>query len=81
MVSRGANNLVLLSRSGPRSSAAKALIEELIQQNVHVETPSVDVGDIQKLRSVLEGLARVMPPVRGCVQAAMVLKVRETPSF
>lgn len=75
MVSRGAKNLVLLSRSGPKSGAAKALVQELTRQNVRVETPAVDVGDIAKLKVTLESLDSVMPPVRGCIQAAMSLKV------
>lgn len=69
---------MLLSRSGTKSDAAKALIQGLKQQNVRVETPGVDVGDMEKLTVVLEGLTKVMPPVRGCIQTAMALKVRYT---
>lgn len=49
MVSRGAKNLVLLSRSGPHSEAAKELLQELKEHTTRVETPSCDVADAVSL--------------------------------
>jgi len=76
MVSRGAKNLVLLSRSGPHSEAAKELLQELKEHTTRVETPSCDVADAVSLQTVLENLQHTMPPIKGCVQASMVLRVR-----
>lgn len=76
MVSRGARNLILLSRSGPRNEASKLLVTELESQGVQVLTPSCDVSEKEKLAAVLEECAELTPPIRGCIQGSMVLKVR-----
>ncbi|KAI1370345.1 KR domain-containing protein [Hypoxylon crocopeplum] len=71
MVSRGARYLILLSRSGAKSQAAKVLVSELESQNVCVTTPAVDISDLAALEDTLKTLARSMPPTRGCIQAAV----------
>ena len=75
MASRGARNLVLLSRSGAKSSAAKALVSELEAQGVCVVTPEVDIGKIHDLKHTLDDMAKFLPPVRGCIQATVTLRV------
>ena len=75
MASRGAQNLVLLSRSGARSHSAKALVSELELQGVCVATPQVDIGDLTSLTHVLDDLAKSMAPIRGCIQATVALRV------
>lgn len=77
MASKGAKYLILLSRSGAHSAEAIKLIEELQSKGVHVEAPACDVADVKSLASVLKEVRQVMPPIKGCIQAAMVLKVRE----
>ncbi|RYP89414.1 hypothetical protein DL769_000065 [Monosporascus sp. CRB-8-3] len=74
MVSRGARNLILLSRSGATSIAAKGLVRELKGKGVRVVTPPVDIGALGKLRCVLGELAKHMPPIRGCIQATLALR-------
>lgn len=74
MASRGARNLILLSRSSVRSEAAVALIEELNANGVHVEAPPCDVTYVDMLRTVLTRCVETMPPIRGCIQACMQLK-------
>ncbi|MCJ1262836.1 hypothetical protein MMC22_002706 [Lobaria immixta] len=74
MAARGAKNLILLSRSGPRSDAARTLIEQLRAQGVQVEAPSCDVTCTDSLSTVLAHCAQIMPPIRGCIQGTMVLK-------
>ncbi|KAI4288066.1 MAG: hypothetical protein L6R35_002669, partial [Caloplaca aegaea] len=74
MASRGARYFILLSRSGARSSEAKALHEELHSQGCRVETPACDIAHEQTLKEVLDRCAETMPPIRGCMQATMVLK-------
>lgn len=73
---RGARNLILLSRSGPRSSAAKALLQELGAKGVRVATPTVDISDLPSLQRELERLGERMPPIRGCIQATVAVRVR-----
>ncbi|KAI1771759.1 putative polyketide synthase [Hypoxylon cercidicola] len=73
-VSRGARHLVLLSRSGPRTPEALELVAELGRKGACVEAPPCDVTNRSILGSVLADCAKKMPPIRGCVQAAMVMK-------
>ena len=75
MVSRGARYLILLSRSRPKSDAAKALLSELQSQGVHVEAPACDISQADALGLVLEQCTKTMPPIKGCVQGTMVLRV------
>ncbi|KAF2468466.1 reducing type I polyketide synthase [Lindgomyces ingoldianus] len=74
MARRGAKNLLLLSRSGARSEQAAALVEELQSQGVRVEAPACDVTNFGRLEAVLNECKKTMPPVKGCIQGAMVLK-------
>ncbi|MCJ1389859.1 hypothetical protein MMC18_002716 [Xylographa bjoerkii] len=73
MVGRGVRNLILLSRSGAQSETAVALIDELKAKGAHVEAPACDVTKLDMLRTVLEGCAKTMPPVKGVIQGSMVL--------
>ncbi|KAF5020446.1 hypothetical protein F66182_7525 [Fusarium sp. NRRL 66182] len=74
MASRGARNLILLSRSGTLRPAAQELMKELTAVGVTVAAPRCDVSDRMALEGVLEECARTMPPIKGCVQGSMVLK-------
>ena len=76
MACRGATNLILLSRSGPHSDAAASLVEDLRACNVHVEAPACDITSEEALSRVLEDYSKTKPPIKGCIQGAMVLKVR-----
>lgn len=78
MASRGARHLVLLSRSGPQTQAAKSLLHELRAKGVQVVAPRVDIGDFHELKEVISCLSVYMPPIRGSIQATMVLKVGST---
>ncbi|KAH8668644.1 fatty acid synthase S-acetyltransferase [Xylariales sp. PMI_506] len=75
MASRGAKNLILLSRSGPTRDDAKALLKELENAGVRVATPQCDVSDAESLHKALDECTYAgMPPIRGCIQSAMVLR-------
>ncbi|RYP06667.1 hypothetical protein DL765_009401 [Monosporascus sp. GIB2] len=74
LASRGARYIMLLSRSGPRTPEAQSLLEEFAGKGIHVETPRCDVTDTTSLRSALGSCREKMPPIKGCVQAAMVMK-------
>ncbi|EAL93575.1 beta-ketoacyl reductase [Aspergillus fumigatus Af293] len=72
MASRGAKNLILLSRSGATRDSAKELLRDLEDLGVRVATPRCDVSDRTSLRHALnECSAAGMPPVKGCIQGAM----------
>lgn len=72
MATRGARNLILLSRSGNTRAASSVLVSELESQGVKVATPACDISDLSALEFALKNCN--MPPVKGCVQGAMVLR-------
>ncbi|KAI1485448.1 hypothetical protein F5X96DRAFT_682809 [Biscogniauxia mediterranea] len=74
MASRGAKHLIVLSRSGPSTPQAREAISSLRQQGVQVLAAACDVSRADSLAAVLARCARAMPPIRGCVNAAMVLQ-------
>jgi len=76
LVEQGARNLILLSRSGPTGHDAANFLQELEDDGVVVKTPACDVSDAEALQALLEQYLVEMPPIRGCIQASMVLAVR-----
>ena len=80
MADRGAKHLVLLSRSGAIHEAAVKLVESLTERGVQVSVPKCDVTDQEALRDVLQQCSEEgMPPIKGCLQAAMHLQVCSIP--
>ncbi|KAK6860758.1 polyketide synthase [Apiospora arundinis] len=73
LVHRGARNLVLLSRSGPRTAEARKMLEEFAVQGVHYETPACSIVDRDALRQTLSDCATRLPPIKGCIQSSMVM--------
>ncbi|CAK49166.1 uncharacterized protein An03g05140 [Aspergillus niger] len=75
LVERGARNLILLSRSGPESPHARSLVEELHERGARAITPACDITNRELLKTVLDVCSQLMPPIKGCVQASMVVRV------
>ncbi|KAF2006550.1 KR-domain-containing protein [Amniculicola lignicola CBS 123094] len=73
LVDHGARYLILLSRSGPRTTEALELLSELADKGVHAEAPCCDISNRVLLKSVLSNCAESMPPIMGCVQSTMVM--------
>ncbi|KNG88668.1 polyketide synthase [Aspergillus nomiae NRRL 13137] len=73
MASMGAKHLILLSRSGPKTDASRQLIEELAKHGVNVRTPRCDVACMDALSAALLDCSD-LPPIKGCIQATMVLQ-------
>jgi zearalenone synthase (highly reducing iterative type I polyketide synthase) len=74
LVANGARNLVFLSRSGTSSSHAKRLVEEMEHKGVKVAVFACDVADSDALASTLAICKETMPPIRGAIQAATVIR-------
>ncbi|KAJ6031693.1 Acyl transferase/acyl hydrolase/lysophospholipase [Penicillium herquei] len=74
MVERGAKYLIVPSRSGAISKAAKELVSQLTAQGVTIHAPQCDVSSQSSLSQMLDECARTMPPIKGCINAAMVLQ-------
>ncbi|KAH8430732.1 uncharacterized protein LDX57_008396 [Aspergillus melleus] len=74
MVDKGARHLIILSRSGLGSPASRELVEALQGAGATVQAPACDISDEAELRRVLSDCGKVMPAIRGCVHASMVLQ-------
>lgn len=75
MVSKGARSLVLLSRSGPKDKESISFIQGLKRKGVDVYSPKCDIADAASLDASLSYCKQSMPPIKGCIQAAMDIKV------
>ncbi len=74
MVERGARHLALLGRRGIHSEASRKAVEDLEQRGANVVVHRADVAQEQDLAAALAQIARDRPPLRGVIQAAMVLE-------
>lgn len=75
MAFKGARNLLVLGRSGVSSRAASEVVQKLTEQGITVMTPKCDISSLSLLSSTLEECGKTMPPIRGCINATMVLNV------
>ncbi|KAI0376971.1 putative polyketide synthase [Hypomontagnella monticulosa] len=71
---KGARHIVLLSRSGPRTRDSQDFVNDLRKDGVNVHCPPCDVADYASLSAVLEHCKTSMPPIKGCIHAAMELQ-------
>ena len=82
MASRGARHFIFLSRSGADKPEAAALVNEL-REVARSKYPDLSVqvirGDVSVRDDVQRAISCDTKPIKGVVQAAMVLKVRRMP--
>ncbi|KAJ5260475.1 hypothetical protein N7478_012080 [Penicillium angulare] len=74
MVEAGARNIVFLSRSGTSKPAARETIAILEAAGARTKVYSCDCGDAQQMRDAMQLCSEEFPPIKGVIQAAMVLK-------
>jgi len=72
LVEKGAKHLILLGRSTPTAEAKNA-ISRLQERGAKIRTAQVDITQTANLRNLLEDTEK-MPPLRGIIHAAGVLK-------
>jgi len=75
MVQKGAKHIALLSRSGVRDTETQCFLDDLQSTGTEIAAHACDVSDPDRLRTVLDSIESTMPPIKGCIQAAMVLQV------
>jgi NAD(P)-dependent dehydrogenase (short-subunit alcohol dehydrogenase family) len=75
MIHRGARHIVLLSRSGMITDDLKQLMEDAKSHGASVYVMACDVADVKSVQALVEESMKTLPPVRGVIHAAMVLKV------
>ncbi|MEA3213201.1 MAG: hypothetical protein QOE70_6258 [Chthoniobacter sp.] len=73
MIGRGARHLVLASRSGAATAAARDGLAALTGKRVSVHVVQADVSRAEAVATLLAEIRRGMPPLRGIIHAAMVL--------
>ncbi|KAL0256846.1 Type I Iterative PKS [Diplodia seriata] len=75
MAQKGARNVVLLSRSGKTDGKVGQLIEDVRQSlDANIVVRACDVADEASVRALVADCKASMPPIRGVIHAAMVLK-------
>ena len=77
MVDRGARNIVLLSRTGSSTNELKQLVSDSQTSGASVHIKQCDVADKVAVEMLVKEVQKTMPPIRGFIHAAMVLKVSD----
>ena len=70
---KGAESLVLLSRSGAKSEEAKQAVSEMEKRGTKVIVKAVDVTNEEKIQEVINEVDTVENPLKGIFHGAMVL--------
>ncbi|KKO98752.1 fatty acid synthase S-acetyltransferase [Trichoderma harzianum] len=74
MVRRGARHIVLLSRSGKVTDDLSKLMKESRKLAASIYVVACDVADEKSVQALVEELQEDLPPIRGIIHAAMVLR-------
>ncbi|KAK6206411.1 beta-ketoacyl synthase domain-containing protein [Colletotrichum tabaci] len=75
LVDSGARNIAFISRSGATHPSARAVVDSLAAQpGVNVQVYAADVADEASLAAALARCNDDLPPVKGVIQMAMVLR-------
>lgn len=75
MVQRGARHIVLLSRRDNITTELKQLVQESRELGAFVYIKQCDASDEARVSGLVTDIGRMMPPIRGVIHAAMVLRV------
>lgn len=76
MVSRGAKNIVLLSRRGQVEGAVADLVKDMkILAGANIAVKACDVAEMDDVTGLIEACSVEFPPIAGVVHAGMVLRV------
>ncbi|KAL8844220.1 MAG: hypothetical protein Q9176_001395 [Flavoplaca citrina] len=75
MVSLGCKNIIVLSRSGLKSAHATSLKEELESKGATLAIHACDVADSSQLSLTLHSCTAILPPIKGVIHSAMVIRV------
>ena len=75
MSSKGARNIVLVSRSASINSQGHALINQLALKGTLVSVKPCDVSSKQSVENLVKQEMKDSLPIRGVIHGAMVLRV------
>jgi NAD(P)-dependent dehydrogenase (short-subunit alcohol dehydrogenase family)/acyl carrier protein len=74
MVKHGAKNIAFTSRSGLTQPNAKEIKAHLESLGAKVKVLACDISSASALRAALDNIAHDMPPIKGVMQLALVIK-------
>ncbi|PVH89083.1 putative polyketide synthase [Cadophora sp. DSE1049] len=74
LLAHGARYFIFASRSGTASQSATELVATLEAQGAKVAVIICDIGDAEQFDRLLAQAKKEMPPIRGVIQGAMVLR-------
>ncbi|KAJ5683110.1 type I iterative polyketide synthase [Penicillium macrosclerotiorum] len=74
MSSKGARNIVLVSRSASINDQVQKLIDELTVTGTRILVKPCDVSSRQSVENLIKVEMKDLPPIRGLVHGAMVLR-------
>jgi NADPH:quinone reductase-like Zn-dependent oxidoreductase len=80
MSQKGARNIVLVSRSAAVNANVQALMDELAPSGTNITVKACDVSTRKSVDAMLKDMTD-MPPIRGVVHGAMVLRVSQAATF
>ena len=75
MASRGAKHLIFLSRSGRVTEPVEEMVSDLRRIGCNAYIFTCDVADASRLTEVVAECSTSLPPIKGCIQGSMVLRV------
>lgn len=73
-VASGARHIAFVSRSGDTKPEAKAVVDELTGRGAQVKVYRSDIADEASFLSAMEQCSHQLPPIKGVIQMAMVLR-------
>ncbi|PVH77199.1 putative polyketide synthase [Cadophora sp. DSE1049] len=74
MLDHGAKNIIFANRSGQTKQVAKETVHALEARGARVAVYSCDVGNDLQVTGMVTKAGNALPPIKGVIQAAMVLK-------
>ncbi|OKP15072.1 Lovastatin diketide synthase LovF [Penicillium subrubescens] len=74
MVEHGAKYLILVNRSGLSTETARSTVQLLRDKGVEVAVHGCDISDEQAFKEMYTEILRTVPPIKGVIQGAMILK-------
>ena len=75
MIEKGAKNMLIVSRNAESSPGVAEMRAMSQADGCNLQIRSCDVGNEQLFVDLLTDVATTMPPIRGVINAAMVLQV------
>jgi NAD(P)-dependent dehydrogenase (short-subunit alcohol dehydrogenase family)/acyl carrier protein len=74
MARNGAKSLIFINRSSLSKVESQMTVRELKEKGVQVTARACDICDEDEVEQMLDDVSHCAPPIRGLIQAAMVLK-------